>query len=151
MPNYWSGTNCRASGGAQIGEPLYQAQLLLNGEPVAFWQAPEGSELPLSMTLAVMFDSSHFLNSTYVEVTYRVWGIVTGMHEESSAIDPQTWNNAMFFEHEDVSPDAIGYAYSSLAGKNYGMFSFDGGDWGEAEFLGALNGSNVVFYSGHGN
>ena len=36
MPNYWSGTNCRASGWAQLGEPVYEAGLWLNGELVYY-------------------------------------------------------------------------------------------------------------------
>ena len=37
MPSYWSGTNCRASGWAQVGGPIYSAELFLNGELVNEW------------------------------------------------------------------------------------------------------------------
>lgn len=37
MPNYWSGTNCRASGWAQVGFPIYMAELYLNEELVNWW------------------------------------------------------------------------------------------------------------------
>ena len=88
MPNYWSGTNCRASGSAQIGEPIFAAELWLNNERVRRWDAPDPDVLPLSMSLKVMFDSSHFANGTNIEVRFIVWGLFTGPHEVRSSPDP---------------------------------------------------------------
>lgn len=52
MPNYWSGTNCRASGFAQIGGPIYSAELFLNGELVNEWDIgnPIEEEAPWSLS-----------------------------------------------------------------------------------------------------
>ncbi len=153
MPNYWSGTNCRASGWAQIGEGIYAAELSLNGEPVETWIAPDPEILPLSVGLKVMFDSSHFSNGTEVEVTYRVWGLWSGMHEAKSNPDPVVKNKLMMFEDPDTSddgPDPVPTVYGLMAGKNYAMHAEDGHFWSSDDFRAAMWGSNVIFFSGHG-
>ena len=157
MPNYWSGTNCRASGGAQIGEPIYAAQLLLNGELVYDWVAPDPETYPLSIALKVMFDSSHFGNGTPVEVTLKVWGVFTGMQEGSSNPDPIVKNRLMMFEHDDpgLTPDAAPLVNDLMTGKNYGLLLRTLGPWMADNYWGALNGgtngnTSAVFYAGHG-
>jgi hypothetical protein len=97
MPNYFSGTNCRAYGGAQIGEPLVDAELYLHNELVHEYHHsgyPEET-YPMSMGLAVMFDCSHWPNGWPVEVKYRVRGLYT--FEWQYAVDArQIWNKALF-------------------------------------------------------
>ena len=153
MPKYWSGTNCRASGSAQIGEPIYAAELWLNSERVYRWDAPDPDVLPMSMSLKVMFDSSHFAYGTTVEVTFRVWGLITGMREVRSTPDPMVANKLMMFEHKDAgfTPDAVPEVQSLMSGSLYYQIPINGGTWADSTYFAALNGSNAVFYAGHGN
>ncbi len=157
MPNYWSGTNCRASGGAQIGEPIWAAHLFLNGELVYEWIAPDPETYPLSIALKVMFDSSHFANGIPVEVTFIVWGVFTGMHVGQSNPDPIVKNKLMMFEHDDpdITPDAAPLVSDLMTGRNYGLFLRTLGPWTDDNYWGALNAgtdgnTNAAFYAGHG-
>ncbi|MBX7132006.1 MAG: hypothetical protein K1X67_04930 [Fimbriimonadaceae bacterium] len=154
MPNYWSGTNCRASGWAQVGEPIYAAELKLNGVVVNNWlmgDDPE-EEPPMNFSLAAMFDSSHFANGTPVEVTYRIWSYPTGWQEASSGIDPLAQNMLMMYEHpdDDLDPDAAPLVSQLMYGKNYLLALVNGGSWSETDYFNTLDGSNAVFYAGHG-
>jgi hypothetical protein len=161
MPNYWSGTNCRASASVDMFtsegtpiEPIVQAELLLNGEQVYWWFAANPFAAPWSKAVKVMFDSSHFANNVPVEVTYRVWGLYTGtMYEHESAVDPIVKNKVMMFEHDDTgfTPDAVPIVESRMSGKNYSLFSQYGGTWSDTFYFATMNGSNAVFYAGHGN
>lgn len=154
MPNYWSGTNCRASGWAQVGGPIYSAELFLNGELVNEWDIgnPIEEEAPWTMILEAMFDSSHFANGTPVEVTFRVLTYM-GWQEGSSELDPIVKNKLMMFEHPDsgIDPDAAPLVASLMSGKNYFLHLVNGGAWSEGDYFASLDGSNAVLYAGHGS
>lgn len=154
MPNYWSGTNCRASGFAQVGGPIYSAELFLNGELVNEWDIgnPIEEEAPWSLLLEAMFDSSHFANGTPVEVRLRVLTYM-GWQEGASDPDPIVKNKLMMFEHPDsgIDPDAAPFVASLMSGKNYYLHLVNGGAWTEGDYFSSLDGSNAVFYAGHGS
>ena len=151
MPNYWSGTNCRASGSAQIGEPIFAAELWLNNERVRRWDAPDPDVLPLSMSLKVMFDSSHFANGTNIEVRFIVWGLFTGPHEVRSSPDPIVVNKLMMFEDPaPPTPDPVPVVQNLMASLNYNLYPQDGATWTKFVYFGVLYGSNAVFAAGHG-
>lgn len=153
MPNYWSGTNCRASGWAQIGGPIYAAELFLNGELVNEWVIgnPIEEEAPWNFFLEVMFDSSHFSNGTPVEVKFRVL-TYSGWQEGSSDPDPIVNNKLMMFEDPaPPTPDPVPTVQALMSGKNYLLYGEDGPSWGETDYFAIMSGSNAVFYAGHGN
>ncbi len=152
MPNYWSGTNCRASGWAQVGEPIFAAELSLNGEIVNSWECDPEDVPPMVFSLKAMFDSSHFANGTTVEVTFSVFTFPTGWWEISSNPDPVVKNKLMIFEHPDpeIAPNPSYTVNVQMSGKNYAIFLQNGGNWFEADYWNALNGSSAVFYGGHG-
>ena len=109
--------------------------------------------MPESIFLKVMFDSSHFTIGTPVEVTLRVFTIPSGWSEVKSDPDPIVSNKLMMFEHPDpaASPDASLVVYGLMIGKNYSLYLQNGGAWSKTQYFSALNGSNVVFYAGHGS
>ena len=155
MPKYWAGTNCRASGGAQIGEPIYRAELWLNGELVKWWEAPPGSELPLAKGLSVMLDSSHFADNTSVEVTYKVWGIETGLHEEGSDPDPVVKNKLLVaadYELENAEPGGfVSTPWTNrFSTRNYSILGGSLLNWTSANALSLMSTSNVALFSCHG-
>lgn len=153
MPNYWSGTNCRASGWAQVGGPIYSGELFLNGELVNEWVCgdPVEEEPPWTLLLEAMFDSSHFANGTPVEVTFRVLTYM-GWQEGSSDPDPIVQNKLMMFEDPaPPTPDPVPNVQALMAGKNYGLHSEDGPSWTKTDYFAAMNGSNAVMFAGHGN
>ncbi|GIV02936.1 MAG: hypothetical protein KatS3mg015_1766 [Fimbriimonadales bacterium] len=150
MPRYFSGTNCRASGYAQLGnEPILFAYLHLNNELVASYAYDPNDPEPLhAITLEVMFDSSHWMDGTEVEVKFGVYGASTGWHVATGRSVVQ--NKAMLWEHSDPRIDAVWLAESLLQGKNYTLDVRNGGRWSREEYIAAMDGSNVIFYDGHG-
>lgn len=153
MPSYFSGTNCRASGNAQIGEPIIAAVLTLNGEIVAEYAHSGSPEepLPMSMGLAVMFDSSHFPSGSVVEVKFWVYGLFTQQWYSASR-SRATWNWAMMYEHPDpgISPDAVSVVFNEMSGQNYWLILHNGGQWTPAQYFSSMEGANVVFCATHG-
>lgn len=76
MPNYFSATNCRASGevlfwgnvpGTSTARYLLRAELWVGGELAREWDRDPGDN-NIQNLLAVMFDSTHFEHGTWVEV-----------------------------------------------------------------------------------
>lgn len=152
MPNYWSGTNCRAGGWAQVGEPILAAQLLLNGELVNEWVLANPEETPpMAFFLKSMFDSSHFPNGTAVNVTFRVLTWPSGWWEGNSDPDPIVKNKAMMFEDPaPPEPDPVPTVRDLISGKNYSLHWNDGPAWTNLDYRNAMSGSNLIFYAGHG-
>jgi hypothetical protein len=152
MPNYWSGTNCRASGSAQVGEPIAEAYLYLNGQEVARWIPEPGSDLPLSMSLKVMFDSSHFPHDTAVEVTYLVIGAWTGFpYIGFSDPDPVVKNRLMMFEDAAPPiPDPVPVVQGLMVSKNYALWPETSYSWTKEDFTDKMWGACAMFFAGHG-
>lgn len=150
MPNYFSGTNCRASGYAQLGEPILFAYLRLNDEEVASYEYHPNDPEPLyAITLEVMFDSSHWMDGTEVVVKFGVYGATTGWQVATGTSAVK--NKAMLWEHPDPNIDAVWAAESLLQGKNYTLDVKYGGQWTREEYIAMMDGSDVMFYDGHGN
>ncbi|MEQ1936154.1 MAG: hypothetical protein ABL962_20045, partial [Fimbriimonadaceae bacterium] len=60
MPLYFAGTNCRVSGGANLGYPIAEAKLFLvtsSGETEVASFYADDAEMPMSISLSAMFDS----------------------------------------------------------------------------------------------
>ncbi len=153
MPNYFSGTNCRASGSAQIGEPILHAELRLNGELVAEYHYGWEPEEPfvMSTTLAVMFDSSHWPSVSELEVRFWVYGLYTQQWYSASR-SRMLWNQAMVYEHPDtgISPDPSLLVLDQMSGKNYWLSVQNGGQWTPEQYFANMNGVNVAFCATHG-
>jgi hypothetical protein len=159
MPNYWFGTNCRASASVDMFtsegtpiEPIDKAQLLLNGQQVYYWQAANPGQVQWSKAVKVMFDSSHFAHGTTVEVTFRVWGASTGtMYETRSNPDPVVKNEFMMYRdptppEPDPQPTVLGFMQS----KNYIIWMEGGSSWDSSDYFMEMYDANVVHFSGHG-
>lgn len=136
MPNYFSGTNCRASGYAQLGEPILFAYLRLNDELVASYEYHPNDPEPLyAITLEVMFDSSHWMDGTEVVVKFGVYGAATGWQVATGTSVVK--NKAMLWEHPDpnINTDPVLIAESLLSNKNYTLNVQNGGSWSREDYL----------------
>lgn len=153
LPNYFSGTNCRVSGSAQIGDPITYACLKLNGEIVdEFYCDPYGEEvMPMSIALGTVFDSSHWPNGTAVSITMDVVGFYNGL--QTKTVGPvYVRNKLIMFEHPDLhtASNGNGTVSTKMTGKNYSMYS-NGGSWTPSTYFSEMNGANAVFTSTHGS
>lgn len=59
MPYYFTGTNSKASGSVYGNAPIEHCYLYIGGEVAKEWHA-DSSEMPMSMGLSVVFDSTEF-------------------------------------------------------------------------------------------
>ncbi len=152
MPNYWSGTNCRASASCDlIVEPIGEAELWLNGELVYYWHWLDSGYAPWNKSVKVMFDSSHFDNETPVSVTFKVWGFSSGWLYSYTSSAPLIKNRLMMFEDPaPPTPDPVPTVNSLMSGKHFYMWTEDGPNWSEGTYFGILFGSTAVFAAGHG-
>ena len=152
MPNYFAGTNCIVSGNAQIGEVILQALLKINGELVAdyIW---DGENIPMSVTLAARFDSSHFPPGTPLQVSLHVQGATTGWQHKYASSSPLATNKVVMYEHPDPSfaPDGPPVVQSHMTGKNYSLNTVANTLWGPGSYFGQMDGSNAVFMVSHGS
>jgi hypothetical protein len=78
LPNYYSGTNCRANGSAEIGEQILYGCLYINDELVKEYSWHSGDAEVIALELGCMFDSSHFAPGTAITVSMGVYGDATG-------------------------------------------------------------------------
>jgi hypothetical protein len=156
MPNYWSGTNCRASGWAQIGEPIIAAELYIGGELVHDWEQEDPEEWPpMDLGLTAMFDSSHFANGSTVEIRFRVRGLYSGWHEGTSDPDPTVKNNllvAAYYDLENAEPGGFGSTpwTNRFGTRNYTVVGGSLNTWTSADVLSELSTCNVAYLSCHG-
>lgn len=152
MPSYFSGTNRRASGYAQLGEPILFAFLRLNDELVAYYEYQPNDPEPLhAITLEVMFDSSHWMDGTEVEVKFGVYGARSGWQIANGTSVVR--NKGMLWQHPDpnINSDPVLIAESLLTNKNYTLDVQNGGSWTVNHYLSMMGGSNLMFYAGHGS
>lgn len=156
MPNYFSGTNCRASGFAQIGDPIIYACLKVEGDIVAEFEWQPGDAMPMAIPLAAVFDSTHFPPGTHVDVSLEVVGLTTGTHTSPTPRSAIVKNKLMAFEHDDSAlPGASGTDPSIIVSGTLPVTKYDrmvenGTGWSVADYFAAMSESNVVFFAGHG-
>lgn len=150
MPNYFSGTNCRASGNGQIPGAVYSAYLKLNGELVASYEHIWSEPFVNTANLKVMFDSSHFPDGTTVTVRLEINGYDSGPYIKTGAAVVR--NRAMFYEDPDpaASPDGSLVMHNLFNNSGYSRLLQNGGSWSESAYFSSLDGSNFAVLCGHG-
>lgn len=150
MPNYFSGTNCRASGSGQIQGAIESAYLKVNSQVVASYQHIPGEPYHSSIGLKAMFDSSHFNNGATATVRLEINGYITGQHTKTGSAVVQ--NQAMFFEDPDppISPDPSVVFNGLFSGSGYHTVLQNVGGWTKPYYFQIMADSNFVVFCGHG-
>lgn len=109
MPNYFSATNCRASGevlvwgnvpGTSTARHLVRAELWVGGELVREWDRNPGDNNIQNLSLAVMFDSTHFEHGTWVEVRFKAWDQTGQLYQDAD--ESYVWNWAEVWGRYDL-------------------------------------------------
>ncbi|MCE2939126.1 MAG: hypothetical protein ACK5ZK_07250 [Armatimonadota bacterium] len=82
VPNYWSGTNCKveftcssvaAPGDPGVVEPTITGyEVIVGGELTKSWAKPPAGPNSPAVAAAIVFDSTHFGNSTLLQVEIKV-------------------------------------------------------------------------------
>lgn len=150
MPNYFSGTNCRASGSGQISGAIESAYLKLNGEMVASYVHPWSEPFVNSVALKAMFDSSHFPDGTTVTFRLEINGYSSGPFVKTGSALVK--NRAMFYEDPDphATPDPSVVLDGLFSGTGYSRVLQNGGAWTKSAYFASMDGSNFVAFCGHG-
>ncbi|MCC6402757.1 MAG: hypothetical protein IT207_01980 [Fimbriimonadaceae bacterium] len=156
-PYYFSDTNARASGhgytgGLVNGQTVYVATavLKLNGETVRTYQWQAGEPQVSSVTLAVMFDSSHFAHDSTVTVEFIfVDSLGRWFNDDMQA---PVKNRVISYSHHDegIYPRAAAVPQIFLGPQNDSSKLQDGGGWIGSAMLEDLDGATAVQYAGHG-
>jgi hypothetical protein len=154
MPNYFAGTNCRASGAANIGQPISDAYLYLignDGETQVAEFHSDGSHYPLSIGLACMFDSSHYPNLSNILVKLKVYVPGNPVPFTILSTPVEIRNKVAISQHPDSGfSDAASVVYWEMWNKNYAE-SVLLGSWSNPSHFADIDGANAICYAGHGN
>lgn len=115
MPGYWTGTLNLAKGSAMSeGGWIDEAWLYIRQGPsgawiqVNHWSDDPDPGGPMSMSLSVAFDSTHFNNGDFVFVKFKVVDVVYGILptvKESAPGVARVHNMAYGFEHHDANAE----------------------------------------------
>lgn len=119
MPNYWSGTNCRASavailaGGGSYAITRLQMKI---GGIIVFDQTrpydPEDPPVPNKWFLHMMFDSTHFSDGSSVSIVVTAWDQL-GRAFVSPTRSAVVYNWAALLARYDLDVDAKAWSSSS--------------------------------------
>ncbi|MEQ1821890.1 MAG: hypothetical protein ABL949_05240 [Fimbriimonadaceae bacterium] len=156
MPNYFSGTNCRASGSAQLGSGVEHAELYLIGNGVATLVASfvsDDEQLPMSISLAAMFDSSHYSPGTTLSVKLSVKCANIAQPYVLTAGSVPVKNRLIVYEYPDPNIAPVGTIIAGhMANKNYTVYGTGNSlFWSAQTYLGDLSGATASVCSTHGN
>jgi hypothetical protein len=158
MPHYFSGTSAVAKGTASAsgtdaqGAPVYlaSARLYLNGIQVKSWTNVEPPQ-HLTPQLAVVFDSSHFPNSTPLEV--KIEGTDTTGVTFSATKNRPVDNRIVGFQWPGFNgwwSNGLAALQSQTAGLNYQFVGTDSWGWGPPSIFADLKSAGVFYVNSHG-
>lgn len=155
MPYYFSGTACRATATivpfqvpASGYEYVRRARLYVNNVLVDSYDQVPGEPIPMSVSMAAMFDSTYFQHGTLCTVKAEYWdNLETYYHAESQSLIRNSALMAAYPEPEHYS--ARFFAEQCFAWPSF-YPALMGGAWDPQQFVDAMNERSIIFVSTHG-
>lgn len=160
MPNYFSSTNCRASGNAMVygpvlGSPAYfvWGELALNGHVVDSFSYVSGEPQPLSLPLQARFDSTYFGDGGTIVVSLEALDNFGRLNSASNSAPLK--NKAKLFQLEEFSDsileNAIPPVNSALMSVDYATTVHNDSSWTHQTIRDELSDCAILFIASHGN